>query len=174
LAQLPDNEDSESNAKRLHKSIRFEHRITNTKEINETEVKPKTASTKELKRKGLPLLAMFLVVAGMVGFTLYKGAPKTIVYPYAVKDGVTEHVRAKTKSDDSVTVTSTESEFEIEEKFSEFTSKINGKPSLGEPSDLLMLYIMMSVQVLLVGGMLITIVYEYTRNRRLLRIIKEL
>ena len=117
---------------------------------------------------------MFIVVVILSGFTLYKGLPKTMVYPYLISPSLTENVRVKTTAEDTVKLTSIDSEFETEEKFKDFVTKINGSPSLDGPTGYISLFIMMGVQLLLIGGMLGMVVFDYTRNRRLLRIINEL
>lgn len=174
LAQLPDNADGDSNSQKFKKSIKFEHRITNTRNINETEVQSISSSKKNLKRRGLPFLLLFIMVAGMAVSIIYKGIPKTMVYPYLVSENLTEKVRVKTTSEETVEISSIESEFETEEKFTDFVTKINGSPSLDRSTGYISFFIMIGFQLLFVGGMLGFIVFDYTRNRRLLRIINEL
>lgn len=174
LAQLPDNADGDSNSKKLKKSIKFEHRITNTKNIDETEVQPKSASKKDLQRKGLPVLILFIVVVILTGFNLYKGLPKTMVYPYLISPNLIENVRVKITAEDTVKLTSIDSEFETEEKFTDFVTKINGSPSLDGSTGYISLFIITGLQLLLVSGLLGMVIFDYTRNRRLLRIINEL
>lgn len=173
LAQLPEAEDDESNSKRFKKALGFEHRIVNTKNIDETETKNRKESQKTLKRKGIPFLLMLLVLSGMIGFTIYQGFPKVMVYPYSVSSSLIEPVKVKTTNDDLVKIESTVSDFEAEEQFSEFIEKTEGKPSLSEPEANIMFYIMASIQLLLIAGMLATQIFEYYRNRRLLKILGE-
>ena len=115
LAQLPEDESYESNAKKLHKSISFEHRITNTQKIDETEVKPLSASKKELIQNSSSIVIIVFGLLLSIGIDMYRGVNKNIVFPYTVKDGVTEKVSARIKSDDTVQVTSTDSKYEASE-----------------------------------------------------------
>ncbi len=173
LAQLPENTDDVSNSKKLKESISFHHRITNTRKIDETEVQPLAASKKELKRRGIPFALILLVMVGAFSFSLYSGLPKTMVYKYPVSNGVIESVTVKTTSGDTVEVSSIETEFEIEEPFEEFIGKVRGTPSLGAPTGYFRLIFIVAFQLLLVGGMLSMLLFDFTKNRRLLRIINE-
>ena len=173
LAQLPDTEDGDTNSKRFKNSLKFEHRITNTKNIDETETQPKQASKKALKRKGIPFLAMLILMCALFGFTLYLGFPKVMVYKYAITESTYEQVKVKVTSDDTIKITSIDSEYEAEEPFPEFVKKLNGAPSLSKSNENLSFFIMAAIQLLLIGGMLAMQVFEYLRNRRLLKILGE-
>lgn len=171
LAKLPEEEVDESNSKRFKDALKFQHRIVNTKSIDETETKPKKDSQKTLKRKGIPFLLMLLLMSGLMGFIAYQGFPKIMLYSYSVSDSKVELVKVKTTNNDLVKVVSTESDLEIEESFSDFIKKTKGHPSLGKPDADIKFYIMASIQLLLIFAMLAMQIFEYYRNRRLLRIL---
>jgi hypothetical protein len=173
LAQLPENTDDVSNSKKLKESIGFHHRITNTRKIDETEVQPLSASKKELKRRGVPFTILLLVMLGVFGFSLYSGLPKSMVYKYSVSNDVIESVTVKIRSGDVVEVSSIDTDFEVEEPFDDFMSKVHGAPSLGEPKGYIELFFIAALQFLLLGGMLCMLLFDFTKNRRLLRIIDE-
>jgi hypothetical protein len=173
LAQLPETDEDDSNSKRFKKALSFEHRIVNTKNIDETETQPKKVSQKALKRRGIPVFILLLIISGIIGFAFYNGSPKVMVYPYSISESITEQVKIKTTNNDLVIIVSMESEFEIEEPFSEFIKKTLGNPTLSKPETNFMFYIMASIQLLLIGVMLATLVFEFYRNRRLLKILGE-
>jgi RNA-binding protein YhbY len=172
LAQLPDNEDGDSNSKRLNDSLKFDHRITNTKNINETEVKPKKASNKELKRRGIPFLILFILLAGAMSFLAYTGLPKIMVFPYQVETTVVENVKVKITHEELVKVSSISSDFERKESFSEFINKVTGAPSLNKAEFEISMILMFSIQILVLLFIPGFATYEYIRNRRLLKIIE--
>ena len=80
LAQLPAAEDDKTNSKRFKGALKFEHRITNTRNISETEVQARELSKKALKRKGIPYLIALLIMTTLFALTIYRGFPKVMVY----------------------------------------------------------------------------------------------
>lgn len=173
LAQLPEINEDVSNSERFKKAISFEHRIVNTKSINETETHSKKESLRTLKKKGIPLALMLLMMVGLVGFMTYKGFPKVLLYSYAVSQYKTELVQVKTTSNNLVKVSSRDSEFEVEEPFLDFIEKTEGYPSLSEPDIDYIFYMLFSIQILLILTLLSNQSFEYYRNSRLLKILGE-
>jgi hypothetical protein len=110
---------------------------------------------------------------GVFGFSLYSGLPKSMVYKYSVSNDVIESVTVKIRSGDVVEVSSIDTDFEVEEPFDDFMSKVHGAPSLGEPKGYIELFFIAALQFLLLGGMLCMLLFDFTKNRRLLRIIDE-
>ena len=135
LAQLPETDKDVSNSERFKKAINFEHRIVNTKSIKETETHSQKDIFKTLKKKGIPLFLMLLATSGIFGFVIYERIPKVLVYSYAVSKSNIEQVQFKSTNNDLVKVISNESEFEIEQPFSDFMERTIGVPTLSDQKD---------------------------------------
>jgi len=108
---------------------------------------------------------------GLFGLVTYQGFPKIMIYSYPVSDSKVENVKIKTSSNDLVKIVSKDSDFELEESFSDFINKTKGHPTLGSPDADIPFYVMFSIQTILILGMLGALFFEYYRNRRLLRIL---
>lgn len=178
LAQVPDDDKSDKSiSKRLRAALKFEHRITNTKNINETDVKNKASSKKELKRRGLPYLIMFVVTILLAVYSIYEGVPKSLVFPYTTDGKTNEYVRIETNAHDSnVEINSIESNFNKKLPFDDFLLGVKGVPRLEkeETKKTMFLLIMIGIQVFAVSAILGMQVYEYLRNRRILKILGEI
>lgn len=178
LAQVPEDKKSEKSiSKRLRDALKFEHRITNTKSINETDVKNKITSKKELKKRGIPYSIMLVLTIVLAIYSIYTGIPKSVVYPYSADGNKIEYVRLKTNAhDEQVEIKSVESNFEKEMAFVDFLKGINGVPKLEkqEKKTTIIFLLMIGTQVLLITGILGVHVYEYLRNRKILKIIGEI
>lgn len=177
LAQVPaDDKTDQSISKRLRSVLKFEHRITNTQKINETDVKNKITSKKELKKKGIPYLVMFVVTIALAIFAIYTGIPQRLVFPYLVDTNKTEYVNIKTHAnDDSVEINSIESDFSKKLSFDNFINEVKGKPKLEKEKakEMISLILMIGTQILLVAFLLGMHIFEYMRNRRILKIFGE-
>lgn len=171
LAQLPETDKDVSNSERFKKAISFEHRIVNTKSIKETETHSQKDSFKTLKKKGIPLFLMLLATSGIFGFVIYEGIPKVLVYSYAVSKSNIEQVQFKSTNNDLVKVISNESEFEIEQPFSDFMERTIGVPTLSDQKDNYIFYIFFPIYIVIILILFLNQAFEYYRNRRLLKIL---
>ena len=171
LAQLPETDKDVSNSERFKKAISFKHRIVNTKSIKETETHSQKDSFRTLKKKGIPLFLMLLTTSGIFGFVIYEGIPKVLVYSYVVSKSNVEQVQFKSTNSDLVKVTSNESEFEIEQPFPDFIERTIGVPTLSDQKDNYIFYILLPIYILIILILFLNQVFEYYRNRRLLKIL---
>lgn len=171
LAQLPAAEDDKTNSKRFKGALKFEHRITNTRNISETEVQARELSKKALKRKGIPYLIALLIMTTLFALTIYRGFPKVMVYEYAISESRLEKVKVAITPSDTVRVTSIDSEYKVEEPFPEFIKKLKGSPSLSESKENFLFLLMATINLLILGSILAAQLFEFLRNRSLLRIL---
>lgn len=170
LAQLPDTEEKESNLRRFRNALGFEHRIVNTKSIDEKEIQSKEISRKNLKKKLEVYGTLLLFLFGAFGFLLYQGPRNVMVFPYSVTNSKIEKVKVNTTRSNLVKVVSTESEFDTEEPFVEFFEKTAGSPSLIKSHFEFEFYVL-SFYLLVIMIPLGLQTFEFYRNRRLLKIL---
>lgn len=176
LAQLPEADEDDSSSKRFKRALSFNHRIVNTKNIEETVTQPQKTSRKNFILKGFFYLVILLMLLGTISLVLFEGLPKIMLYSYSISDSRVEQVKITRKRNDFVKVESKESEFEVEEPFSEFISKTTGNPTLGESEDSFKTYILfflLSSYALLVLGAFSSHSFTFYRNRRILKILGE-
>lgn len=166
LAQLPDNEDGFSNAKKLKKSLKFKHRITNTTKVETAEAKPRIESKKEYRRRALPMLVMLIITVAVFSYSLYIGTPKSLAYPYQVASDKVELVRIKTTREDIVEIVSNESDFEIDSTIDDFIKNKRGNPSLIESNKHWDLYFAFGMNFLIVLLMIGMSSFDYFKNNK--------
>ena len=169
LAQVPNDDTEKSISDKLREVLTFTHRITNTKKIDEMEIKNEETNKKDLKGNILlfGLMLFFIIVMSliMVGIDSYK----KIVFPYEISPSKTELVRIRTYSDELVKISSIQSGFEKKIRFQDFLKGIKGEPKLKrkEPTQsLFLMFLAAFILVLLFGTQLL----RYIRNKRVLEI----
>ncbi len=170
LAQLPESEEGESNSNRLKKAIKFQHRIVNTKNIDEIKTQYRKETKKKLRIEFIFWILGSIIMLGFFSFDLYKQEPKVMVYPYLVSDSKVELVKIKVTNDSRVEVVSIESDIEIEESFLDFTKKIKGPPSLRKKELRFIDYVIFAVGMLIILCIILSQIFEYRRDYKLLKI----
>lgn len=94
-----------------------------------------------------------------------------MVYEYAISESRLEKVKVAITPSDTVRVTSIDSEYKVEEPFPEFIKKLKGSPSLSESKENFLFLLMATINLLILGSILAAQLFEFLRNRSLLRIL---
>lgn len=172
LAQLPNSTDNETNGSNLKQALTFSHRITNTSDIDTSELDERTVSKTYLKSKLTFPLIMLILTLGVGAYALYKGVPHQIVYPIEFKHG-SEQVLVKPLSEDLVRLVSVESDYEQEMSLGEYIRLKKGNPISIERNDYYILWVI-GLQSLLLGLLVALVLFYYFKNRKLLKIFNRL